>query len=1334
MLTRTRRHDCDGQTIHRHIGLIAAIGVCLGWGVAPVQGLNIILNFDEDKSATNFTTDPNATELKRIMRYVEDFYEDVIQDPHEITINYWYTNIGDAFSNPLADHKAVSSSNGRETEADIRFDTFDKDGVIRPWWYDPTPEENSEFNMIQQLWRSLTPTLQSDLFNKPNTSNIPETFEVSYTGRAFTGNPAESQWDILTSALHEVGHALGVNGPASASSDNDYDFNPTFIFLQNLAVETDFDENGVPNGDDAHLEPSFTLMAGSAAQKGLRRLPSHTDLFAMASGDLWLDLDVPRREFYGNSDWNNSINWSGNKVPGIADDVFIRSPQGDSNPLNVTLSAFGSAKNVSVSEGANFNTGALTLTVDKEFSVTGAGSDIFVAAGGTLETEDLFVRFNSGFTVSGTVNASDDVTVTGTGSDLFILSGGRVNADELFIFSTAEVEMSGGIIDARRITINAGTQIESNGGSSTVMASSLVNNGKIETANGQINFLSSEGNPWDLDGASEAGIVDASDGNLNFLTGGLADPFDGTMRVGAGHFLSIAADWTNDSGTLDLNGGSDFDSRARLDGALAGTTVNFFSGAISASGVAHIDTEVKFFGGVLPNQTEVTLGADDSLNFNEEATIGGGEFTLGNSADMRFNDDTTINGGTFNIGEDAAVFFKGDTTISGGTFNTFNTQFFDGFAVFEGDTIYDGGTITVNGIVLQEGNASVEAPTTINADVFDFDGASLLGINLTVTTRTLNDALTINADQIDETDNVFDDHITINNTPGAGTAGQLTINLPGKKQWTLGPTSNLIMTGRINGFSSVIEGSDFNLDGTAGVTNNVSWASQTDITGAANINAISNLRLLGGTIAEPNRLQGGTITGPGTLSTIGDHALVGHGTIATKINFINQAELRANNGTLVVSGTINDVGIIGTADTDGILQVTNPWQTDVANAVELRGGSIIGAKITNASSGLIRGHGTLAPNNLDNQGTIAAVNGRLIIDPGALDLDGSTEDGQIEAINGNLTVVNELLEFFDGTATVGATRTLTFNAGWRLGETGQLNLNGGANPANVFGTLQHLHGNVTVDQNVIFNIPTTFKPTTIISLPDTGDTLRLVQDSTVEAGAAFTGGGVLVNTAGNTLTLEDDASVDVELVNIGTLEVGGSPGSAAVQSFVQTDIGTLHIEFEGTGPSEFDQLNVTDNVSLNGTLDITTPEGFTPNYGDVFDVLTYDTRSGLFDQVNGAILSPLLALGQFYDDANGVLQLLTTAPGDANGDLIVTIDDFGVLAGNFNQPGTWETGDFDGDGMTTINDFGLLAANFNGDFNTLMAAAESLGISIPEPGTATLLGLAVLGVTTRRQR
>lgn len=60
---------------------------------------------------------------------------------------------------------------------------------------------------------------------------------------------------------------------------------------------------------------------------------------------------------------------------------------------------------------------------------------------------------------------------------------------------------------------------------------------------------------------------------------------------------------------------------------------------------------------------------------------------------------------------------------------------------------------------------------------------------------------------------------------------------------------------------------------------------------------------------------------------------------------------------------------------------------------------------------------------------------------------------------------------------------------------------------------------------------------------------------------------------------------------------------------------------------------------------------------------------------------------------SGVL-IRHTLWGDANLDASANINDFGMLAANFNTPGAWAMGDFDYSGSVNISDFSLLAANF----------------------------------------
>lgn len=93
-----------------------------------------------------------------------------------------------------------------------------------------------------------------------------------------------------------------------------------------------------------------------------------------------------------------------------------------------------------------------------------------------------------------------------------------------------------------------------------------------------------------------------------------------------------------------------------------------------------------------------------------------------------------------------------------------------------------------------------------------------------------------------------------------------------------------------------------------------------------------------------------------------------------------------------------------------------------------------------------------------------------------------------------------------------------------------------------------------------------------------------------------------------------------------------------------------------------------------------------------------------------------LALAQNMADA---------LPGDANFDGTVNINDFAILAANFNTTNRWwRFGDFDFNGTVNISDFALLAGNFN---------QSSPRAAIPEPaGAVAVAGLLFCSWRKRR--
>jgi hypothetical protein len=250
-----------------------------------------------------------------------------------------------------------------------------------------------------------------------------------------------------------------------------------------------------------------------------------------------------------------------------------------------------------------------------------------------------------------------------------------------------------------------------------------------------------------------------------------------------------------------------------------------------------------------------------------------------------------------------------------------------------------------------------------------------------------------------------------------GSFASLTVNLTNPSdEWTIGPSA-VVTVNAIGGMlgGGGIQGSDVNVEGTVNISGNSIWGARVDLTGTTNVALDGSWNLRGGTLADLNRIEGGTITGAGVLRALVDEGLAGLGTIATDIEFANNTVLFADDGILNVNAPIVDVGIIGTADTDGILNVTVAWNTNVTSEVNLAGGELRGALITNAGAGGISGHGLLSAPVI-NSTFIAAEGGTLLVETAANnnDWDGATETGQLRAILGDLEIRDNAGFLFDG--------------------------------------------------------------------------------------------------------------------------------------------------------------------------------------------------------------------------------------------------------------------------------------------------------------------------------
>ena len=149
----------------------------------------------------------------------------------------------------------------------------------------------------------------------------------------------------------------------------------------------------------------------------------------------------------------------------------------------------------------------------------------------------------------------------------------------------------------------------------------------------------------------------------------------------------------------------------------------------------------------------------------------------------------------------------------------------------------------------------------------------------------------------------------------------------------------------------------------------------------------------------------------------------------------------------------------------------------------------------------------------------------------------------------------------------------------------------------------------------------------------------------VSSGSTIAVSGTLDVTS--TGTLGGNGQITGNVDNAGTVGPGNSPGTLTIDGdYTQDAAGTLDIELNGTTPgTEYDQLVITGNASLDGTLDVSTLFGFDLVEDMTFEILDIaGTRTGTFDGLNQ---------GKRFGDYDGLALEIDYFGGDGN-DVVLT--------------------------------------------------------------------------------
>jgi hypothetical protein len=206
------------------------------------------------------------------------------------------------------------------------------------------------------------------------------------------------------------------------------------------------------------------------------------------------------------------------------------------------------------------------------------------------------------------------------------------------------------------------------------------------------------------------------------------------------------------------------------------------------------------------------------------------------------------------------------------------------------------------------------------------------------------------------------------------------------------------------------------------------------------------------------------------------------------------------------------------------------------------------------------------------------------------------------------------------------------------------------------------------------------------SISRTGDYTQTAGSTTVDGTLSATGivdiqGGVL---AGSGTVLDD---VD----NAGSVQPGTSAGVLTIDAdYTQDSAGQLAIEIGGlVVGTDYDQLAVTGNAVLDGTLKLDVTGGFPLTVGDTFVVMTYASHTGTFS----AIDAPCMPAGEILQvselDTSVVVRVSDALIGDADCDCALSFLDLDAFILALMDPIAYQA--------TYTNCVGLDSVDMNGD-------------------------------------
>jgi len=248
------------------------------------------------------------------------------------------------------------------------------------------------------------------------------------------------------------------------------------------------------------------------------------------------------------------------------------------------------------------------------------------------------------------------------------------------------------------------------------------------------------------------------------------------------------------------------------------------------------------------------------------------------------------------------------------------------------------------------------------------------------------------------------------------------------------------------------------------------------------------------------------------------------------------------------------------------------------------------------------------------------------------------------------------------------------------------------------GTLDILDGATVTSQSGI--VGTSDQPGNVANVEGPGTVWGVIDDVTVFADSflRIADGAIVLATTVDIraeATLEANGTIVGDVNSAGTIRIGDPLGVLSVQGdFVST--GELQIDVGEPIPGGFDTVAVSNPASISGSLTVSVADGYEPQAGDVFLVVTSPFIVGWFGTVT---LPPTSAAGNWHYLQHGQSsEVFVTPQGDITGNGVVGINDFLLLLSAWGPcfgPPVACPEDLDGDGTVGIIDLLILLGQWS---------------------------------------